>query len=121
MTRVQNWLRDPDHLEPPVEAIGQRFYLWQDEKECFFAKHMNRDMISAMMRHEGLITAYWGSFKKHFVSPLGEVMRLTPLVNTRTPCKTSWWTTCSRFYLPDADGVFDLSYPKGYEKDEEEM
>lgn len=115
MARVQAWLKDPDHLEPPIEAIGERFYLWQDAEFCFFAKHMNRDMISCMMKGEGLITAYWGSFKKHFVTPYGQVMRLTPTVNARTPCKNPWWNNCSRIYLPGASGVEDLSYPKGYE------
>lgn len=120
--RVKAYVADPNHLEPPVEAIGQRFYVWigMEEGDVFFAKHMNRNLIKRMMSAEGAITCYWGGFKKHFVSPYGEVMRLTPLINSRTPCKTSWWSTCSRFFLPGADSVMDLSYPKGYEPDEEE-
>lgn len=42
-------------------------------------------------------------------------MRLIPTVNSRTPCKTSWWNTNSnRFYLKDANQVTDLTYPVGY-------
>jgi hypothetical protein len=121
LRRVKAWIDDPDHLEPPVEAIAQRFYVWvgKEEGDVFFAKHMNRQIIRRMMSAEGAVTCYWGGFKKHFVNPYGELMHLTPIVNTRTPCKTSWWSTCSRFFLPDASDM-DLSYPKGYEMDEDE-
>ena len=42
-------------------------------------------------------------------------MRLVPQINSRTPCKTSWWNTNSnRIYLEGANSPSDLTYPKGY-------
>lgn len=54
MDRVRAWMKDPDHLEPPVEAIGQKFYYWQHQEEAYFAKHINRKMIQLMMTNEGM-------------------------------------------------------------------
>ena len=113
--RVNAYLEDPQHVEPPVEAIGLRFYRWQDDTHDFFAKHMNRQMIQQMIRNDGVLTAYYGSFKKYFTTPLGDVMQITPSVNIRSPCKTSWWREKSkRAFLEDAESVFDLTYPLGY-------
>ena len=45
-------------------------------------------------------------------------MRITPQMNQRSPCKTNWWTSKSqRFYLPGAEQLTDLTYPKGYDKE----
>ncbi len=41
-------------------------------------------------------------------------MRLTPIVNTRTPCKTSWWRDKSN--RMEAEDEEDFTYPFGYEK-----
>ncbi len=56
LERVQAWLLDPHHLEPPVEAIGQKFYMWRfpEESEAYFAKHLNRNMIKLMMTGQGM-------------------------------------------------------------------
>lgn len=48
-------------------------------------------------------------------------MRLIPQVNSRTPCKTSWWVEKSnREYLPQSTSIYDLTYPKGYSVEENE-
>lgn len=116
LERVFAYIKDPTHCEPPVEAVGLRFYLWQDADGAYFAKHMNRKIIQAMVYKEGTITCYYGSFKKNFRTPYGTMMEITPSINTRTPCKSNWWLEKSnRAYLEDADSRFDLTYPLGYE------
>lgn len=61
MERVQAWLKDPLHLEPPVEAIGQKFYFWQSPEleEAYFAEHINRKMIRLMMTGQGKYFNYF--------------------------------------------------------------
>ncbi len=56
LVKVKEWLKDPDHAEPPVEAIGQRFYVWhfKETGEAYFAAHINHNMIRLMMTGQGM-------------------------------------------------------------------
>lgn len=47
--------------------------------------------------------------------PDGSALGVTPDVIKRIVCKKDWWSTAPRVFDENACGVFDLSYPEGYE------
>lgn len=53
--RAKAYLKDPSHKEPPVEIIGNQFYLWQSPQgEAYVAKHLNQKLILLMMSGQGM-------------------------------------------------------------------
>lgn len=59
--------------------------------------------------------------KKSFILPSGQALGITPDVVKRIVCKNDWWSTCPRVFDEQACGVFDLSYPEGYQVGRKEI
>lgn len=113
-----NWLSDPSKYTPPIDDIKSRFYHYQteDKKNNYFAKHINHDIIKLILAKEGTLSCYYGSFKKEMVSSYGNVLSLTPLINSRMLCRNDWWMKSNRIFLTDEPKSTDLTYPEDYVK-----
>ena len=116
--RIMNWLSEPSKYTPPIDDIKSRFYHYQteDKKNNYFAKHINHDIIKLILAKEGTLSCYYGSFKKEMVSSYGNVLSLTPLINSRMLCRNDWWMKSNRIFLTDDPKSTDLTYPEDYVK-----
>ena len=112
------WLEEPSKYTPPIDDIKSRFYHYQtaDQKQNYFAKHINHQIIKLILAKEGSLSCYYGSFKKEMVSTHGNVLSLTPLINSRMLCRTDWWSKSKRIFLSDEPNPTDLTYPEDYVK-----
>lgn len=114
--RVLRWIKEPTKYTPPIDDIKSRFYHYQSEDEQinYFAKHVNHEMIKRLLAREGTLCCYYGSFKKEMVSSHGNLLTLTPVINSRSLCKNNWWLKAKRIYLTDDAKSTDLTYPEDY-------
>ena len=59
MLRVEAWLRNPSAHPIPSDTISKRFYVYFDkDQRATFAKHINFELIRAMMNREGILFIY---------------------------------------------------------------
>lgn len=114
--RVLKWIKEPSKYTPPIDDIKARFYHYQSDDGLlnYFAKHVNHDMIKRLLAREGTLCCYYGSFKKDMVSTYGNLLTLTPVINSRSLCKNDWWQKSKRIYLTEDAKSTDLTYPEDY-------
>lgn len=119
--KLKKWVEDPLRWELPAGVVAQRFYhVTRSDGSHYFAKHMNFNIICAIMEGGCTLHCYYGGMKKCFRDWNGQFLLVKPNVVRRTACKTDWWSAESRkrIYLQnderEENSVYFLSYPVGY-------
>lgn len=118
--RVLEWFKNPSTNPIPSDLIGNRIYCYhdltngEDKSDDYYARHINFNIIDQVLTREGELCCYFGNMLKKSSHDNDIAFSVKPNVIRRYLCKTNWWDKGFRFYKPNEDSVFDLTYPAGY-------